>query len=557
MEDNEQKRESLSPEKARKIKKVERCVLSVLLALVLAAVAFIAGWFGRWDALGKKKQSLLWAIDTAKENYYKDIDEDKFYEELFAAFNFDRYSTYYTKTEYETVEAERDGVNRDAGFSVYGEESRLEVYDVMAGSSAAEKGITRDMRFFKFGKTEDTLKAGTAEDYFSFVANLDQDEHYLVKCGTGEKEEEATVYEVVNGERGAGISLTRKFDPMRVYQVVGNSPAELEGLKRGMYILKYGASENVSEMVSGSSSEFFAFVNQLKPDENNRVTIHIQAGFDKGGEDAKVYSVTMKEYNATYCYYRDNSGTYRFQGEGNEKELKKIEGEAPLALDDKTAYIALTQFTGNAAAEFKDCLKKMKDSGRKNLVLDLRGNGGGYMDVFVEIAAYLLKETDSSGAQRVAYAKFKNGATVSYAARKSFYKDYFENDSHISVLADEYTASASECLIGALVDYKTIDYSDIYLRENENGVARTYGKGIMQTHYDDSPDGGILKLTSAEIFWPKSNKTIHDVGVNPKDGAVAIPSTLLPDASDSFLQSAVEKITGKQTTPSLPPVVIL
>lgn len=529
------------PDKTKKIKKVEKCVLSVLLALVVAAVAFIAGWFGRWDALGKKKQSLLWAIDTAQEKYYKEIDEDAFYDELFAAFNFDRYSTYYSKVEYETVAAERDGVNRDAGFSVYGQESYLEVYDVMADSSAAEKGITRGMRFWKFGKTKDDLRTGTAEDYFAFVANLGVNEKYYVVCGESDNEENAV--EVVNGENGAGISLTRKYDPMRVYQVVGNSSADNAGLRRGMYILKYGATENVEEMVSGSSNEFFAFVNKLEPDAEKNVTFYMQCSFDKSGEDAEVYCVKTQTYQATYCYYRDNSGTYRFRGEGDEKKLEKMEKEEPLALPDKSAYIALTEFTGNAAKEFKECLELMKKNGCENLILDLRGNGGGYMDVFVEIASYLLKET-TSGAQKVAYAKFRSGAIVSYSTRKSYYNDYFGANSKINVLADEYTASASECLIGALVDYKTISYSDIYLRENENGVAKTYGKGIMQTHYEDD-FGNTLKLTSAEIFWPLSNTTIHDKGVLPSDGAHAIPSSLLPDKNDSFLIEALRQIYGE------------
>lgn len=531
-------------DKTKKIKRVERCVICVLIALVIAAGAFVAGWFGRWGALGKKKQSLLWAIDTAQEKYYKDIDEDALYDELFAAFNFDRYSTYYTQKEYETVAAERDGVNRDAGFSVYGEESHLEVYDVMADSSAADKGITRGMRFWKFGKTKDDLKAGTAEDYFAFVAKLGANEKYFVLCGESDDEENAT--EVINGEMGAGISLTRKYDPMRIYQVVGNSSADIAGLRRGMYILKYGASANADEMVSGSSNEFFSFINTLEADADKNVTFHMLCSFDKSGEDAKVYSVKTQTYQATYCYYRDNSGTYRFRGEGNDKKLEKIEGEEPLALPDKCAYIALTEFTGNAAKEFKDCLELMKKNGCENLVLDLRGNGGGYMDVFVEIASYLLKET-TSGAQKVAYAKFKSGAIVSYSARKSYYNDYFGTNSKISVLADEYTASASECLIGALVDYKTVGFSDIYLRENENGVAKTYGKGIMQTHYD-SPNGDILKLTSAEIFWPLSNKTIHDKGVLPSDGANKIPSSLLPDEKDSFLQEAIRQIYGGNET---------
>ena len=79
--------------KKKKIKRVEKSVLSVLLALVIVAVGFVAGWFGRWGALGKKKQSLLWAIDVAEENYYRDL-EDALYDNLFASFAFDPYSGY-------------------------------------------------------------------------------------------------------------------------------------------------------------------------------------------------------------------------------------------------------------------------------------------------------------------------------------------------------------------------------------------------------------------------------------------------------------------------------
>lgn len=546
-----------SPDREKKIKRVEKSVLSVLLALVLFAVAFVAGWFGRWGALGKKKQELLWAIDAAQDNYYREIDEDKLFENLFSAFEFDPYSTYYTEEEYKTIAAERDGKNRDAGFSVFGQESRLEVYAVTGGSSAETAEIASGMRFLKFGKTVESLQTGDAEDYFAFVSKLATDEKYFVQCKDGEAE--AVNYEVKNGADGAGIALTRKFDPMRVYQVVGNSPADRVKLKRGMYIFKYGANANVEEMVSGSSDEFFAFVQTLEPVKENEqdkvgtVTIHMLCGFEKDGSDADVYSVKMEEYRASYCTYRDKKEACRFKTvvKSDKKEtLEKsvIEDGALSTLDDKTAYISLTEFTGNAAKEFKECLRIMKENKRTNLILDLRGNGGGYMDVFVEIASCLLRDA-GSGAQKVAYAKFRNGAEVSYSASRSSFTDYFEKDSHVSVLADEYTASASECLIGALVDYNTVTFSDIYLHENENGVARTYGKGIMQTHYENS-NGGTLKITSADIFWPKSDKTIHGVGVTPLDGAVAIASSLLPDANDSFLQAAVEKIKNKADAPT-------
>lgn len=536
----------------RKIKKVEKSVLGVLLALVVGAVAFIAGWFGRWGALGENKRNLLWAIDTAGKYYYRDV-EDSLYDELFASFEFDPYSTYYTKEEYDVIAAEREGQNRDAGFSVYGQESRLEVYAVIAGSSAESAGITEGMKFLKFGKTEETLKAGSAEDYFAFVATLNPNEKYYVQCG--ENQADAAVYEVENDGNGAGIALNRKYDPMRVYQVVGNSPAAVVGLKRGMYIFRFGASANPDEMISGSSADLSALVGTLQPDRDGNYLFYMQCGFDREGADAEVYAVGMKEYQATYCTYRDNEFSFGFRPvtEKGVTTLQRVSTKEPLKLlDDKTAYISLTEFTGNAAKEFKECLDLMKENGRTDLILDLRGNGGGYMDVFVEIASYLLKDA-GTGAQKVAYAKFKSGATVSYSANRSRYSDYFTADSRVSVLADEYTASASECLIGALVDYKTVAFSDIYLHENESGVARTYGKGIMQTHYEDS-DGNTLKLTSAEIFWPKSNKTIHNAGVTAKgDGANAIASPLLPDKNDGFLQEAIGLIKNKpNTSPDAP-----
>ena len=527
-----------------KIKKVERIVLSVLLALVLAAGAFIAGWFGRWGALGKNKQSLLKAIDTARDKYYREIDEDALYESLFASFAFDRYSAFYTAKEYEQITAEREGQNRDAGFSIFTEESYLTVYNILQGSSAEKAGITAGMYFFKYGKSAENMVAGNAENYFAFVSGLKLNEKYYVLCGESETVSEATRYEVTNEENGAGIALTRKYDPMRIYQVVGNSPADDAGLKRGMYIHAYGASEN-GEFESGSSSDMTAFVSKLTPDKDGNVTFYLKSSFDREPqEELKPVKITMQEYQASYCYYRDNKESCRFLT--TSKGLEQDKREEPIEeLDDKTAYISLTEFTGNAAGEFRKCLELMQKNGRTNLILDLRGNGGGYMDVFVEIASCMLKNV-TSGSQKVAYAKFRNGSTVSYSARSSSYSSYFVESSSVSILADEYTASASECLIGALVDYGTVGFANIYVRENAQGVARTYGKGIMQTYYDVG-GGNSLKLTSAEIFWPKSGKSIHDVGITPLDGAQAIKSNLLPGASDAFLLEAIERIQSKTT----------
>lgn len=573
MDDKDMK--GTTPDKERKIKKVERTVLSLLMAAVVAAGAFVAGWFGRWGALGKTKRAILEAIDTMQENYYKEVDEDEFYNNLFKAFNIDPYSAFYTKEEMDRINAESKGQNFDTGFSVYKEESRLQVLSVTASSSAETAGIEAGMNFFKFGKSEDDWKDEddkdekdktdwskiTAEDYFRFVALLGENDEYVVRCGTSAFESEATTYTVQNGEKGAGISLTREYDPMRIYQVTYNSPAYYAGLQRGMYILKYGESKE--ELTSGFTQDFLSFfkalVKKTAAAKKTEFTLYLQCSFDKEDGDAPVKEMTVKfneGYLAGYCYYRDSQKSYRILTEiekenGKEKLVTKpVETEEPIeGLNSDTAYISIAHFTGNAAKEFKDCLDLMKENKRTNLILDLRGNGGGQMNVFAEIAGYLLKDA-TAGAQKVAYAKFRDGSSLSYSVSGSSYKHYFEENSRVYVLADENTASASECLIGALVDYGTIGYGDIFLREDEAGVARTYGKGIMQ-HYYDVTGGNALKLTVAEIFWPKSKKSIHGVGVTAEgDGAEAIKSSLLPDEKDSFLQEALARIQRVTTEPN-------
>ena len=556
---NDKKRmDNSTPDKEKKIKKIERIVLSVLMSAVVAAGAFVAGWYGRWGALGKNKQALLEAIDTLKENYYKDIDEAAFYESLYEAFKLDDYSSFYTAEELKKIEEESEGQNFDAGFSVYAEESHLVIYDIKEGSSAEKaetegRKLEEGMYFYKFGRTvkdwdeddkDDDEKTDwskiTAEDYFAFVATLKADEEYVVLCGNSE--EEADVYTVKNDKKGAGISLMREYDPMRIYRVIGNSSADHAGLKRGMYILKYGESEE--EMTSGFLQDFQQFINELKPtvDETTKEKqwiFYMQCSFDKEDKEAPATQIIMKPYQASYCYYRDSKTSYRIWLEDD--KMQPVETKEPIEeLNDDTAYIALMRFTGNAAEEFKTCLELMTKYHRNNLILDLRGNGGGYMKVFAEIAGYLLK--DAAPGSRVVTAKFRDGSSVSYSIGSNNYNNYFDQNSHIYILADEKTASASECLIGALYDYGTIRYGDIFLHEDAAGVARTFGKGIMQTYYDIA-GGNSLKITSAEVFWPKSGKSIHGVGVTAKgDGAQAIRSSLLPDENDSFLQEMIERI---------------
>ena len=106
----------------------------------------------------------------------------------------------------------------------------------------------------------------------------------------------------------------------------------------------------------------------------------------------------------------------------------------------------------------------------------------------------------------------------------NLYNEYFSADSKILVLADGDSASASECLIGCMLDYGAIGYQDICLTERD-GVAKTYGKGIMQTTYLLFANGkDAVRLTTAVICWPKGN-CIHGRGVLPTDGASTVQGT--------------------------------
>lgn len=408
-----------------------RTAVAFALAFVIAAAGFAVGWFSRYAALGERKRSLLWAIDTAQEQFYREVDEDELYEKLFSAFALDPYSCYYTSEEYAVVKAQNEG-----------------------------SGV------------------------------------------------------------GYGFSLTTNGDYVTVYRVVENSPAQASGLSKGMYIFGYGDTEEAGE--TGTAAQLVAFA-------ANASVLFVRCGESADGSDSSVIEISPAAYTAAYCTYRDSETSYGFRG----ASLALTETENPLGeLDDKTAYIRIDQFYGSAAKEFASLLAVMKARGRENLILDLRSNGGGYLDLFLEIGYYLIKE-GGSGRNVLASAQYRNGNSVNFTVNGSGYYDYFNENSVIKILADENTASASECLIGALVDYGTVGFSDIVLR-GETG--RTYGKGIMQSTFTDT-DGNVLKLTVAEIKWPKGS-SIHGKGVTVEDGALAVDAPLVWGREDAMLSYA-------------------
>jgi C-terminal processing protease CtpA/Prc len=157
-------------------------------------------------------------------------------------------------------------------------------------------------------------------------------------------------------------------------------------------------------------------------------------------------------------------------------------------------------------------------------VLDLRGNGGGYLDITLEIASYFCKNSDKRK-PLVAVADYGE-KTEKFYATGNCYNEYFSAESRIFVLADNQTASASECLIGCMIDYGAISYADICIAQRGEEV-KTYGKGIMQTTYPlTGIYGDAVKLTTARICWPVSNRCIHGRGIVLADGVKTIAENI-------------------------------
>ncbi len=321
--------------------------------------------------------------------------------------------------------------------------------------------------------------------------------------------------ESTGAQEGLGI-VFRTESPtgeaqMLVSRVCGNSPAESAGVVAGDYVIGFGRTEK--EMTeSNVFSAFAAFLQEFSANETFFIRL-------RSGENGKERTVCLSKqtYVENYVFYRTNTVSYHFTGD-DALELT-ARGQPLVSLDNDTAYIRLVKFNGAAAEEFAKAMLEFKKDGKKNLVLDLRGNGGGYLDIMQKIGAYFCKDSSKSKPV-VAIADYGEKQTQ-FRASGNVYKDYFSNDSRICVLADSDSASASECLIGCMVDYGAVEYDDICLAER-SGIAKTYGKGIMQTTYPLGLTGDAVKLTTAKIVWPISKKCIHGVGVTAQDGALTV-----------------------------------
>lgn len=174
---------------------------------------------------------------------------------------------------------------------------------------------------------------------------------------------------------------------------------------------------------------------------------------------------------------------------GNVLTINVTRGNIPLAsldasymINSNTGYIKLSKFSETTYEEFMKALEDLKAKNMTSLILDLRGNGGGFMNEATDIADEFL-----SGDKLIVYTEGVHSKKKEYTCKRP---GLFETGK-LAVLIDDFTASASEVLAGSLQDW---DRATIIGR-------RSFGKGLVQDQYP-LDNGGAIRLTIARYFTP-------------------------------------------------------
>ena len=247
---------------------------------------------------------------------------------------------------------------------------------------------------------------------------------------------------------GIGVEFNIFSDTVHIVHVLANGPSDKAGLQVGDKIIKVN-----NEPVAGTSITSDEIKKKIRGERNTPVNITI---LRKG---------QIKEVSIT----RGSIPLYAV--------------DAAYKLNDSTGYIKLNKFSESAYEEFMKSLETLLKAKITNLVLDLRGNGGGFMNEAVNIADQFL-----SGDKLVVYTQGANVPKIEYKCKTP--GDFEEGG--LVVLVDELSASASEVLAGALQDW---------CRATIVG-RRTFGKGLVQEQYSLS-DGSAIRLTVARYYTPK------------------------------------------------------
>lgn len=251
------------------------------------------------------------------------------------------------------------------------------------------------------------------------------------------------------GFNGIGIEYQLLRDTLYITQVYDNGPAMKAGISIGDRVInvdgkKFSGTHLTAELVNK------AF---------------------KGEKDSQIALSVLQEDNKTLKVYKIKRGFV---------DLSSL--DASYMLSPSVGYIKISKFASTTDNDFRAALKKLQAQKMQKLVLDLRGNGGGYLSAATELASEFLDK-----GKLIVYTKGVHEPRTDYFAADSG----LFHDGKLAVLIDEYSASASEILAGALQD---LDRATIVGR-------RSFGKGLVQQQFGFG-DGSAVNLTVARYYTP-------------------------------------------------------
>ena len=309
------------------------------------------------------------------------------------------------------------------------------------------------IKFIKQNYKDDITYRELIEGAFQGIAYSLNDPYsiYYGASGAGE-----SFVESVTGEySGVGLSLENYNGKVRVVAPIPGTPAEKSGIKAGDIITKVDDKD-----VSTKTLDEVA--KMMRGTEGTKVTLSV----DRSGQTLS-FTLTRAKIKNVSVYSK--------------------------VLEDKIGYIQITSFDNDSNREFEIALDGLKQQGIKALVLDIRNNPGGLVNVAVDIANQLMAKGP------ITHFEKKGNVIETYSADGTSTFDL-----PMVLLVNEGSASSSEILAGALQDSKTATLVG----------TTTYGKGVAQ-QVVEFEDGSELKLSMFYFLTPNKNKIDH-VGIKPQ-----------------------------------------
>ena len=266
---------------------------------------------------------------------------------------------------------------------------------------------------------------------------------------TNPKETKALLEQMQGSFSGIGIQFNIVSDTLYVIQTTKNGPSERAGIMAGDKIIAVNDTA-----ISGVKMERTDIMSRLRGAKGTGVKVDVvRRGISR-----------VLEFNLV----RDDISTETV--------------DAAYMIDKENGYIRISSFGAKTHSEFVAKLDSLKALGMENLILDLEGNGGGFLNAAVEIANEFLQKSSL-----VVYTEGRTNPRYNYNA---FGGGRFLKG-NVVVIVDETSASAAEILAGAIQDW-------------DRGVVvgrRSFGKGLVQRPFQ-LPDGSMIRLTIARYYTP-------------------------------------------------------